>query len=51
MTDEYDINFELHEICKPIITAMLALTPQTEQMEREAILHALNQNPNLETYI
>ena len=36
---------------KPMIIAMTAITPETDEDEREAILAAMNGNKNLETLI
>ena len=36
---------------KPMIIAMTAVTPETDEEEREAIMAAMNGNRNLETFI
>ena len=36
---------------KPMMIAMTAITPDTDEEERSAILAALNGNKNLETFI
>lgn len=51
MTEDYEIDFSLYESSKYLMTAMFALVPSDNEMERNSILAALKNNPNIETYI
>lgn len=51
MTEEYEIDFSLYEGAKYLMTAMFALAPLDIETERNSILAALKNNPNIETYI
>ena len=49
--DGVDVDFSAILAAKPMITAMTAVTPETDEDERDAILAAMNGNKNLETLI
>ncbi len=42
------VDFTQYEKCKYILIAMMALTPESEEEEREAILASLDSNHNIE---
>ena len=46
-----EIDFSPLLVIKPMIIAMTAVTPETDEVERKAILAALNWHTKLETYI
>jgi hypothetical protein len=45
------VDFGLYESCKFSFYAMMALKPDSDDSEREAILSSLNYNHNIEAYI
>ena len=49
--DEYEIDYNEFECCRPMLIAMTCITPINDSEERESILAAVNQNPNIESYI
>jgi hypothetical protein len=49
--EEYDISWAEFDCCKPILTAMTCIAPETDKQEKDAILAAVNDNPNIESYI
>lgn len=49
--DGIDIDYSPLLAVKPMIIAMTAITPETDEDERDAILAAMNGNKNLETLI
>ena len=49
--DGVDIDFSALTAAKPMIIAMTAVTPETDEEEREAIMTAMNGNKSLETFI
>lgn len=51
LTEDADIDFELYEVCKPMLMAMMAITPSSDLEEKEAIFAALNCNRSVESYI
>jgi DUSP domain len=51
LTEEVDIEFDLYEECKPMLMAMMAITPSSDLEEKEAIFAALNGNRSVENYI
>ena len=46
-----DVDFSALLSAKPMIIAMTAVTPETDEEERDAILAAMNGNRNLESLI
>jgi len=48
---DVDMDFSPLLAAKPMMIAMTAITPDTDEEERSAILAALNGNKNLETFI
>ena len=51
ITEDAEIDFELYEACKPMLMAMMAITPSSDIEEKEAIFAALNCNRSVESYI
>ena len=51
ITEDAEIEFELYEACKPMLMAMMAITPSSDIEEKEAIFAALNCNRSVESYI
>ena len=51
VTEECNIEFEQYEVCKPMLMAMMAITPSSDLEEKEAIFAALNNNRSVENYI
>ena len=51
LTEDAEIEFELYEACKPMLMAMMAITPSSDIEEKEAIFAALNCNRSVESYI
>lgn len=49
--DEVVIDYSALTVSKPMMIAMTAITPETDEEEREAILAAMNGNKNLETFV
>ena len=49
--DGVDIDFSALLAARPMMIAMTAVTPETDEEEREAILAAMNGHKNLETFI
>lgn len=49
--DGIEVDYSALLAVKPMITAMTAITPETDEDEREAILSAMNGNKNLESLI
>lgn len=49
--DGVDIDYSTLLAAKPMMIAMTALTPETDEEEREAILAAMNGHKRVETYI
>lgn len=49
--DGIEVDYSALLAAKPMITAMTAITPETDEDEREAILSAMNGNKNLESLI
>ena len=49
--DAVDVDFSALTAAKPMIIAMTAVTPETDEEERDAILAAMNGNRNLESLI
>lgn len=50
-TANLNIEFSKYEACKYTLIALLALKPENQMQEREAILSVLNHNSHLEEYI
>ena len=48
---DVEVDFSALSAAKPMIIAMTAITPETDEEEREAIYAAMNGNKNLETFI
>ena len=46
-----EVDFSPMLLAKPMIIAMTAITPETDEEERDAILAAMNWTKNLETFI
>jgi hypothetical protein len=46
-----NIDFNMHEVSKNTLTALLALKPLNQLQEREAILSVLNNYHHIEDYI
>lgn len=49
--EEYELDLSEYECCKPMLQAMLCITPNDDTEEKMAILAAVNQNPNIESYL
>lgn len=49
--DGVDVDYSNLLAAKPMMIAMTAITPETDQEEREAILAAMNGHKRVETYI
>jgi len=49
--EHVDVDYSALLAAKPMMIAMTAITPETDEDEREAILAAMNGNKNLETLI
>ena len=45
------IDYSALTVSKPMMIAMTAITPETDEEERDAILAAMNGNKNLETFV
>ena len=48
---DVEVDYSALTAAKPMIIAMTAITPETDEDEREAIYAAMNGNKNLETFI
>lgn len=51
VVEEYECYWELIYACRPMLCAMTCLQPETDLEEKNAILAAVNDNPNIESYI
>ena len=51
VTEDLEIGFEQYQECKPMLMAMMAITPTSDLEEKEAIFAALNNNRSVESYI
>jgi len=49
--NDYEIAFDLYEVCKPMLLCMLCIIPERNDDEKNAIRAAVNNNPNIESYI
>lgn len=49
--EDVDIDFSPLFAARPMMIAMTAVTPETDEEERQAIIAAMNGNKNLETFI
>ena len=51
VTEDATIEFDEYQVCKPMLMAMMAITPSSDLEEKEAIFAALNDNRSVENYI